>query len=194
MTTPNTTTQKIKQRLILFLILITIGLGGYFLVYKLSSVNPRIKDVDIDSKVARKLNIIETISKKNGITEWKLKATSAMLMKDEKNLILTDVNVTLYTEDKKTIHLTSKKGVLNTKTHDMTLSDNVVATHETYILKTDKLHYKKKGHIIYSKSKVRLEKEKSTIEADTMVTKLNKNKITLKGDVKGKFSEKFDLL
>jgi LPS export ABC transporter protein LptC len=194
MTTTPSNTQKIKFRLIMFLILISIAFGGYYAVNTFLPSNPEIKDVQIDSKAAQKLNSLETISKKNGITEWEVKASSATLMKDESILVLLDINVIFHTKDKKTIRLTSKKGTLNTKTNDMTFSDDVVTIYETFTLKTDKLHYKKKEHIIYSKSTVRLEKVDSVIEADSMITELSQNKTTLKGNVKGKFSEKFDLL
>jgi len=194
MTTTPANTQKIKFRLIILLILIMICLGGYFSINTFLSSDPEIKNVRIDSETAQKLDILEMISKRSGITEWELKASSAKLMKDESTLVLADVNVKFHTEDNKIIHLTSQKGTLNTKTKDMTFSEDVVTKYEAFMLTTDKLHYKKKEHIIYSNSKVRLEKVDSIIEADSMVTQLNHNTTTLNGNVKGKFSEKFDLL
>jgi len=40
---------------------------------------------------------------------------------------------------------------------------------------------------------VTLEDRESIIEADSMVTQLSQNKTILKGHVKGKFSEKFNI-
>ena len=82
---------------------------------------------------------------------------------------------------------------MNTKTHDMIFSENVIVRHETSVLRTDKLHYNKKEHIIYSNTHVKLEKEDSVIEADSMTTRLNDNYTILKGRVKGTFSENFDI-
>jgi len=140
-----------------------------------------------------KLNVLKQISKKNGIKEWELKASSATLLKDEDKAVLIDVSIIFFTKNDKKVHLTSQKGVMNTKTHDMIFSDNVIVAYETFVLKTDTLHYNKKEHIIYSNTQVRLEKEDSVIEADSMTTRLNEDTTILKGHVRGKFSENFDI-
>jgi lipopolysaccharide export system protein LptC len=70
----------------------------------------------------------------------------------------------------------------------------VVVSYENSTLKTDKLHYNKKKHIIYSNTHVTLTKEGSIIEADSMTTNLNERYTILKGHVKGRFSEDFNTL
>lgn len=175
------------------LILMIVIISGFFYFDKRLSTPPQLHDIEIDTKAALKLNVLKQISKKNGIKEWELKAGSATLLKDENKAVLIDVSVFFFTKDNKKVRLTSKEGVLHTKMHDMTFSDNVVVTYETSVLRTDKLHYNKKEHIIYSNTHVRLEKENSVIEADSMTTRLNENMTILKGHVKGNFSEKFDL-
>jgi lipopolysaccharide export system protein LptC len=176
------------------LILIVIIIICFFYFNKLPTTPLEIHDIKIDTKAALKLNVLKQISKKNGIKEWELKAASASLLKDEDKAILIDVSITFFTKDNKKVHLTSEKGVLNTKTHDMVFSDNVVVRHETSFLRTDKLHYNKKEHIITSNTHVMLEKENSVIEADSMTIDLNKNMTILKGHVKGTFSEYFNTL
>ncbi len=175
------------------LICILLGLGIFLYVNKILNTPITIKKIDVDSTAALKLNVLEQISKKNGITEWKLKASSATLLKKEDKAILKDVDVIFYTKKETQVHLTSDEGILNTRTHDMTFLKNVIVRHETYTLRTDKLHYKKKPHIITSDVHVTLEDRESVIEADSMVTKLNQNKTILKGHVKGKFSENFNI-
>ncbi len=175
------------------LICIFIGVGIFFYVNTLLNTPITIKEINIDSKAALKLNVLEQISKKNGVTEWKLKAASATLLKKEDKAILKDVDVIFYTKKNTTVHLTSDQGILNTKTHDMTFLENVIVRHETYTLRTDKLHYEKKPHIIHSDVQVTLEDRESVIEADSMVTELNQNRTTLEGHVKGKFSENFNI-
>jgi lipopolysaccharide export system protein LptC len=137
--------------------------------------------------------VLKQISKKNGITEWELAADSATLLKDEDKAVLIDVSVLFFTRGNKKVFLTAPKGILNTKTHDMVFSDKVTVTYETYVLKTDQLHYGKKDHIIFADTHVRLEKEDSIIEADSMIIRLNENDTILKGHVRGKFSENFDI-
>ncbi len=185
--------QKLTIPLILLLLMILIIIVSFFYLNKFLSEPLEFRDVKIDTKAALKLNTIKQISKKNGIKEWELKASSATLLKDEDQAVLIDVSIFFFTNDKKKIHLTSQKGIMDTKTKDMVFSDNVSVTYETFGLITDKLHYNKKKHIIYSNSQVRLEKGDSVIEADSMTTKLNENITILKGHVRGIFSENFNI-
>ncbi|RLB99006.1 MAG: LPS export ABC transporter periplasmic protein LptC [Deltaproteobacteria bacterium] len=186
--------QKLTIPLVGLLILMIIGIIIFFYFDKYLSRPVQITNIKIDTKAALKLNALKQISKKNGIKEWELKAASATLLKDKNQAVLIDVSVIFFTKDNKKVHLTSQKGNLNTKTHDMTFSDKVVVTYETSTLRTDKLHYNKKKHIITSDTHVRLEKKNSVIEADSMTTRLNESTTILKGHVKGKFSENFNIL
>ncbi len=170
-----------------------IGLGIFYYVNHLMTTPITIEDIKVDSQAALKLNVIEQISKKNGITEWKLKASSATLLKEEDKAVLKDVDLEFYTKEKKTVYLTADRGVLNTKTHDLTLTQNVIVRHQAYTLRSETLHYDKIPHIIHTDSGVLIEDGESTLEADAMEAKLNQNQIILKGHVKGTFSENFNL-
>ena len=185
--------KKILYPLIGALVCSLIGVGIYFYISAALNTPLTIKDINVDSGAALKLNLLEQVSKKNGITEWKLKASSATLLKEENRAILKDVDVIFYTRQNTKIHLTSDEGILNTQTHDMSFLKNVIVRHETYTLRTDQLHYDNKPHIIRSNVHVTLEDRESIIEADSMVTQLNQFKTILKGHVKGKFSENFNI-
>jgi lipopolysaccharide export system protein LptC len=185
--------KKLTLPLIGVLIVMVIIISIFFYFNKRLSTPVQLQDIKIDTKAALKLNVLKQISKKNGIKEWELKASSATLLKNEDKAILIDVSVVFFSKNDKRVHLTSKKGIMNTKTHDMVFSDNVIVTYETSVLRTDKLHYKKKEHIIYSDTHVKLKKENSVIEADSMTTKLNENITILKGHVRGNFNENFDI-
>lgn len=190
-------TQTLKQKLTLpligLLILIIIVLYGFFYFDKILSTPIELKDIKIDHTSSLKLNALKQISTKNGIKEWELEAASAKLMKSEDKAILQEISITFFTKDNKKVHLTSHSGQLNTKTHDMTFSGDVIVTYETAVLRTEKLHYNKKEHIIHTNTHVRLEKAESMIDADSMTTRLNENMTILKGHVKGIFSENFDI-
>ncbi len=175
------------------LVVMVIMVAGFICFDKFFSGPVRVNNIKIDTKAALKLNIVKQISKKNGITQWKLRAATATLLKKQDKAILTDVDVVFFTRDKKKVHLRCQKGILNTKTHDMTFSDNVVIRYDGAVMKTDKLHYTKKEHIIYTDSHVRLEKKNSRLEADSMITRLNNDTTILKGHVKGIFSDRFSI-
>ncbi len=175
------------------LIALLLVLGGYLAFQHLMSEPITLQDIEIDSRAALKLDQLKQVSKKNGIREWELTAVSARLLKGENKAELDEVSVYFFTDDHQMIDLTSDKGVLDTQSHDMTFSGNVVIIYAMAILRTDKLHYDKKEHIISSQSPVRLEKDGSFIEANTMTIRLNENRIVLDGQVKGLFHENFSL-
>ena len=186
--------QKLTYPLIGLLILILMIITIFFVFNKFLSKSPEIKNLKIDTKAALKLNVLQQVSKKNGIKEWELKAASATLLKNEDKAILIDVSIIFFTKTDKKINLQSEKGIINTSTHDMIFSDNVVVRYGTSTLKTDKLHYNKKKHIIYSETHVSLTKNDTVISADSMETRLNDNHTILQGHVKGIFHENFNLL
>ena len=66
-------------------------------------------------------------------------------------------------------------------------------TYETSELRTETLHYNKKNHIITSDTPVTLKKENSTILGDSMTTRLSDYRIILNGNIRGNFSETFNI-
>ena len=182
-----------RKKIILALVMVPaamlVGVGIFFFSNRIIDAPHTLTDVQIDSEAALKLNLMKQVSKKHGITEWELEAATATLMKKQDKAVLTDVQVIFHTKDDQKVFLTSDQGKLDTRSHDMQFLGNVEIRHLTYLLKTDKLHYKKKPHIIYSDVRVRLEDPYSVLEADTMEIALNQNTIVLQGHVKGNFSE-----
>ncbi|WP_462267681.1 LPS export ABC transporter periplasmic protein LptC [Desulfobacter sp.] len=182
-----------KKKLILPLLLllgfIIAGLGAYYYINYLLTTPITLEEIEVDDTAALKLNLIEQISKKNGITEWKLKASSATLLKDRNKAVLKDVNIIFYTKQNTQVHLTASSGELDTKTHDMTFSKNVIIRYQRYTLRSETLHYAKKPHIIRSDSRITVNDEDSVIKSDSMEILLGQDLIILKGHVEGQFSE-----
>ena len=185
--------RKTQVMILLLLMVISVSVVAGYVIHRMMTVTPQITDLHIDSDAALKMNAMKQISKKNGITEWELEAATATLAKERNQAILTRVRVTFHTRDKDTILLTSDHGVLNTQTHDIDFTGNVVVTHRTYTLKTDKLQYNKKAHIIHADTKVWLDHADASMEADTMEIRINDNEVILQGHVKGQFSDNFYL-
>lgn len=184
-----------KPRILALLIVCVLaaGAGIVFFIPAMMNAPKSVTGLHIDSEAALKLDTMKQISKKNGITEWELEAATATLAKEKNQAILTQVHVVFHTRNEGTVILTSDQGILDTETHDMDFNGNVVVRHQTYTLKTDKLHYKKKPHIIHSNTKIWLENADAAMEADTMEIHINDNQIILQGHVKGTFSEHLNL-
>jgi len=181
--------KKLILPLVLLLSLILAGLGAYYYINHLLSTPIKLENIEVDDKAALKLNALEQISKKNGITEWKLKASSATLLKDRNKAVLKDVDIVFYTKQNTQVLLTAARGELDTKAHDMTFSGNFIVRYQHYTLTSETLHYAKKPHIIRSDSRVTINDGNSVIKADSMEILLNQDQIVLKGHVEGQFSE-----
>lgn len=186
------TPRTVKAIFVLLLAFLSIGLGALYYKEKLTSGEIVLKEISIDSKSTMMLDSMHQTSTRNGVKEWTLDASSAKLLKEENKAVMADVNVVFFMENGGKINLSSARGTLDTKTHDMTFTDKVVVTHGEYSLETDKLHYSKKRHILYSTVHIRIMDKESLLEADAMETDLNRSTTRLKGNVRGKFSETFD--
>lgn len=183
---------KIRLLLILVLIFIIVCLFAIYFYEKFSADTLLIKNIKIDSKAALVLSSMHQTSTKNGVKEWTIDATSAKLLKDKNKVIMENVSIVFFMKNLKKIYLSSKHGALDTKTHDMTFTDNVKVRHSGYTLETEILHYEQKRHMIYSTKHVRIKDHDSMIEGDSLKVDLNKNRTILKGNVKGLFSENSD--
>ncbi len=173
---------------ILFLLL---GMTGMIFLGKSSVDTLETKDIHIDSQAALSLNGMEQISQKNGVTQWELSAQSASLIPRDNKAVLQNVHVIFYTKDQQKVILTADQGQLDTETHDMVLTDNVIITYQTACAKTHSLHYEKKNHIIRSDSQIQITQGSSFVRADSMSIDLTKNTLVFSGHVKGTLYEYF---
>jgi len=155
-------------------------------------MNPSFKNIVIDSSADIFLNNFKHTSKTNGIKDWSLKAASAKIINDQHLALLKDVSITIFTDNNTEVQITAKNGRLDTETRDIELSDKIIINYEGTFLKTDKLHYRKKSHIIYSDGKVEIKKNNSIIQADSLIADLKNSTLKLKGNIKGIFIETID--
>ncbi|MCK5542799.1 MAG: LPS export ABC transporter periplasmic protein LptC [Desulfobacterales bacterium] len=180
---------KLKLPLISILVIILLLVGTLVFFKTRILINPSFKNIDIDSSADILLNNFKHISKTDGIKEWALKAASAKIINAENLALLKDVSLIIFTEDNTEVQITAHNGRFNTKTNDIELADKVIIKFEDAFLKTDKLHYKKKSHIIYSDGQVIITKGTSIIQADSLVADLKDSSLKLEGNIKGKFFE-----
>lgn len=181
---------KLPLFCILLVILILISALVFFKTRAL--VNPSFKNIVIDSSADIFLNNFKHTSKTNGIKDWALKAASAKIINDQHLALLKDVSITIFTDNNTEVQIAAKNGRLDTETHDIELSDKVIINYEGTFLKTDKLHYRKNSHIIYSDGKVEIKKENSIIQADSLIADLKDSTLKLEGNIKGIFIETID--
>ncbi|SMC83599.1 lipopolysaccharide export system protein LptC [Desulfocicer vacuolatum DSM 3385] len=182
---------KGRNRL-LFILAIAMGcvvaaLFSIYFVNRITSKEPVAKNITIDSKTLVALGAMRQTSTRNGIKEWTLDAESARILKEKNLAVLEDVSVFFFLTNGEKIHLTSRSGTIDTKQHDISLSDTVVVRHLDQILETDRLQYEKKRHIIYSITPVTITTPRAKLTADRLTMDLNENVVQLKGNFEGFF-------
>ncbi len=167
---------------------VVAALLSLYMVNRITSTEPIIKNIGIDSKTLVALGAMRQTSTRNGIKEWTLEAASARIIREKHLAVLTDVSVLFFLATGEEIHLTSKAGTIDTEQQDMTFSDTVVVSHDAQFLETDRLQYEKKRHIIYSMNPVILTTPRAKMTADRMTLDLNTHVVRLTGHFDGRFS------
>jgi LPS export ABC transporter protein LptC len=136
------------------------------------------------------LSSIHHTATRNGLVEWQLDADSARYIDSKKEAILENPSVTFHSNQKKTITLTARQGLLNTDSKDIRVTDNVRMDHAAYALETDSLYYQHDARTISSETPVKLSGDAFEVRADTMVFDLNTDQTLFQGRIEGTLREK----
>ena len=182
---------RFKLILLFLLAGLTVAVAVIFITRKIALPPLKIDKLHIDSDASLVLKMMHQTSFNDGIKEWSLDAATARLLKNGDQAEMRDVTAIFLTKDAENVSVTSKTGVLNTRTYDMIMSGMVLVRYEGVTLETDRLQYEKKRHIIYSTKAVNIRGEGILLTANALKIDLAKGRITLTGNVKGLFSENF---
>lgn len=129
-------------------------------------------------------NVSYSTTNKNNFKEWDLQARTAQYFKDENRVVLEDLAVNLYLDDKK-YHLRAQHGEFDTETRDITMKGKIkgILPDGTEI-QTETVCYEHQKRIITSEDKILIKREKFSIEGLGMVIDVNKEKLSILGKVK----------
>lgn len=136
---------------------------------------------------------IHQTSSKNGITEWRLDAGSASYFDDGKQLVLRSISAIFYYEGDREIRLASERGTMNADSKNINVRENVVISSENYNMKAETVRYDHNRKMFTSELPVTFTGPEFVMSADSMTLDITSNKIVLKGNVNGAFSEKIKL-
>ena len=185
--------RKNPKRVKLFLIAVVLIMVSLVIIvyvgFRQISDTPTMIMSNIKKGADMSIGKIHQTSTRDGKKEWTLEASSAHYMDSKNHLILKDLSVTFFLKDNQKVYLTADKGKLNTKTNNIDVSGNVIITKDAYVITTDKMIYKHKNRLIFSRDPVFISGNSGKIKADTAAFDLQTNKITLEGKVEGTFKE-----
>jgi LPS export ABC transporter protein LptC len=188
--------KKPKKLKIFLLATILIVLGGVIGIYigfqqdsKVSESIPESVEPDATLSIGK---IHQTATRK-GKKEWSLEANSAHYVDKTSQMVLKDLMVTFFLDDKSEITLAADKGILNTDSNDIEVSGNVVVKNKEYKLLTERLNYAHDKRVLYSTAPVTISGPSAHLAADTISFDLNTKKVTLEGSVETTLDNNFTL-
>jgi LPS export ABC transporter protein LptC len=186
--------KKPKKIKIFLLATIFIALGGVIGIYigfrqdsKVSESSPQSVEPDATLSIGK---IHQTATRK-GKKEWSLEASSGHYVAKTSQMVLKDLMVTFFLNDKSEITLAADKGILNTDSNDIEVSGNVVLKNKEYKLLTERLNYAHNKRVLYSTAPVTISGPSGRLAAETISFDLNTKKVTLEGSVETTLDNNF---
>ncbi len=123
------------------------------------------------------------VEKKNGKVLWEMEATNISVEKTTGQVVLLDVRAVFHREDGTKLNVVAKNGQFDSKTKNLQLVGDVVASStDGAKLTADAASWQQKEELIMVKGKARLEKPDIVATADEMQTDRALEKIRLSGN------------
>lgn len=128
----------------------------------------------------------------NGEKKWTLEASSASLFAQQNMAQLTDISIIFSMKKGDALSIHAEKGVLNTKTNDMTVTGNIIAEIPPYSLTTESLNYQHGSRMIYVNEPVEIIGQSMTLKAGALTYNIATGVLTCEIHVEGSFIEAFE--
>ena len=134
------------------------------------------------------------VATEDGVIQWTLEAGSASFYSIESKAELNNLSVVFFMKNGRKLTMKANQGILNSKTNDMTLSGNIRAEIDDYILTTEKLNYRHHSRIVEITTPVDIIGPLATLTADTMTYDIKKATMQCNGNVNGSLNENYDTI
>ena len=178
--------------ILLAVILVAIGtIAAVFIGYQRVSTAPELLLSSIKEGANLSLGKIRQTATRDGKKEWSLEADSAHYLENDKKAVLKNLLITYFLDDNREVYLEAEEGILQTDTNDIEFSGHVVIRNEDYQLRTRRLSYEHGPRVIFSNDPVKISGEAMQLSANSIKYDLNKNKITLTGNVEADVARDF---
>jgi len=140
---------------------------------------------NINQEATLSASSIKHESIKDGVKQWSLKADRVDYFEAGKVAEFTGAQASFFAKDGREAGLSAEKCRISAETGAIEAKGDVALTYFEHTIKTAKLNYESKQHIIQSKENVRVTGPKLNMTADEFSLDLNGSIIICSGDVKG---------
>jgi LPS export ABC transporter protein LptC len=115
-----------------------------------------------------------------GGQRWKLKATKAEYLKDSDEIRIRDVYLEFYGADQQTVYLWGKQGLVNTKTRNLVIKDDVKIQKGDVTIYTTEIQYFQKDRTLVAPDEVILVSPQAQVSGKDLQIDLTKKHLVLK--------------
>jgi len=185
--------KKIKIFLLATIFIALSGIIGIYIGFQQDSKVSESIPESVEPDATLSIGKIHQTATRKGKKEWSLEANSARYVDKTSQMVLKDLMVTFFLDDKSEITLAADKGILNTDSNDIEVSGNVVVKNKEYKLLTERLNYAHDKRVLYSTAPVTISGPSAHLAADTISFDLNTKKVTLEGSVETTLDNNFTL-
>ncbi len=178
--------KKPKKIKILLLATMFLALGGviaFYIGFQQDSEVPESIPESAEPDATLSIGKIRQTATREGKKEWSLEASSARYADKAGQMVLKDLTVTFFLNDKSEIILTADQGMLNTASNDIEVSGNVMLKNKEYKLLTESLSYAHDKRVLYSKAPATISGTSARLAADKLSFDLSTKKLTLEGGI-----------
>lgn len=169
------------------IVLVAVLMSFAFFRFKRPQGKPDSSNINTEATLSASSIRHESI--KNGVKQWSLSADRVDYFEAGKIAEFTGSSASFFTKDGKEAALSSEKCRISAETGAIEAEGNVSITYFDHTIRTAKLNYESKQHIIETMEKVRVTGSRLNMTANGLILDLNGSEIICTGDVKGMIND-----
>ena len=183
---------RINIFIITLILLLIISIGVVFIRHRAIQKNSASSPRPETSEATLTIKNFHHEATENGEKKWTLEASSASLFAQQNMAQLTDISVIFLMKKGGALSIRAHKGVLNTKTNDMTVTGNILAEIPPYSLTTESLNYQHGSRMIHVNEPVEIIGQSMALKAGALTYNIATGVLTCENHVEGSFIEVFE--
>ena len=183
---------RINIFIIILILLLIISIVVVFIRHRAVQKNSVSPPPPATSEATLTIKNFHHEATENGEKKWTLEASSASLFVPQSMAQLTDISVIFLSKKGEPLSIRANKGVLNTKTNDMTVTGNIIAEMPPYSLTTESLNYGHGSRMVHVNEPVEIVGQSMTLKAGALTYNIETGVLTCENHVEGSFIGNFE--
>jgi LPS export ABC transporter protein LptC len=168
---------KTLLKLLTFIALVGLAAAGLWWYFTPAPPPPK---PAVSSGEKAKMESLSLTEIEEGGQRWKLKATKAEYLTNRDEIRIRNVYLEFYGADQQTVYLWAKEGLVNTKTRDLVVKDDVKLQKGDVTAYTQEIQYSHKDRTLVAPDEVILVSPQAQVSGKDLLIDLTKKHLVLK--------------